>query len=83
MLADEILDDEKYGPDGYWPEGTPPPARLTEGCAAISRIIGMIKATNTPRRWTVGAIKAMPEFLSVHQSDIVDAIDAEENGVVL
>ena len=78
---DEIFDENpRYAPDGYWPIGTPPPRRSTEGRSAIVEIRDRMLSTfsETP---TLEQIQAHPDFAEVHRSDIIDALSMINEGV--
>jgi hypothetical protein len=70
--ADPIT--EKYGTDGYWKEGEPPPRRLIYGSAYIAAIAKDMRATDT-------AISVRMAKPTLHRCDIVDALEYVKTGV--
>ena len=78
-MTDEIFEENpRYAPDGYWPIGTPPPRRSTEGRSAVVEIRDRILST-FPKTPTLETVKA--EFAEVHRSDIIDALSMITEGV--
>ena len=80
-MTDEIFEENpRYAPDGYWPMGTPPPRRLTDGLSAVAEIRDRIVSvfSETP---TLEEVQTHPDFAEVHRSDIIDAISVLDEGV--
>ena len=67
----------KYGPGGYWPEGTPPPRRVISGRAGIEPIKQKIIALGDTVP-TIEELQALHDFADVHRSDIIDALSMIE-----
>ena len=80
-MTDEIFEENpRYAPCGYWPIGTPPPRRSTEGRSAVVEIRDMIVSVY-PETPTLEEVRAHPEFAEVHRSDIIDALSMITEGV--
>ena len=81
-MTDEIFEENpRYAPEGYWPIGTPPPRRSTEGRSAVVEIRDMIVSVY-PETPTLEEVQANPEFAEVHRSDIIDALSMIGEGVI-
>ena len=80
-MTDEIFEENpRYAPVGYWPIGTPPPRRSTEGRGAVVEIRDRILST-FPETPTLEEVQAHPKFAEVHRSDIIDALSMITEGV--
>ena len=80
-MSEELFEENpRYAPDGYWPEGAPPPRRSTEGRSAVLEIRDMIVPT-FPETPTLEEVQAHPKFAEVHRSDIIDALSMITEGV--
>ena len=81
-MSEELFEENpRYAPCGYWPIGTPPPRRSTEGRSAVVEIRDMIVST-FPETPTLETVQANPEFAEVHRSDIIDALSMIGEGVI-
>ena len=80
-MTNELFEENpRYAPDGYWPEGTPPPRRSTEGRSAVVEIRDSIIVV-FPETPTLEEVQAHPDFAEVHRSDIIDALSMINEGV--
>ena len=81
-MSEELFEENpRYAPDGYWPIGTPPPRRSTEGRSAVVEIRDMIVSV-FPETPTLEEVQAHPKFAEVHRSDIIDALSMITEGVI-
>ena len=97
MSIDSENGDDRYGPEGYWPYGTPCPRRLTAGRVGINIVkekviehfgrvppyaLNVIMDNPAFKNCrTIKHIDGTEEVVDEHSSDIIDAISVLNEGV--